>query len=1006
MPDFRLTPVRVLLSLVALTAPLSRAGAQAVPPDETTSYAEALRTFEDRRFGTAAQQFEAFRDRFPRSVHVPDATYHEGAALLALGRDQDAVALLTRFEQDFPSHPLAFEARLALGQYYYDNGNAQEALTTLQQVLLGSPPDETAARALYWMGDAAVELDRTEDGLEYYRRAADEYPDTETAPKALYARAFTFVSVGRYEEGAQTLERLEARYTQSDLARNVGLALAEVYYEIGDYQRAVAEIRRRLPSLVREVRDRAEFLLAESYNQLRDSENAISAYRRFTEGPEESPYYRRAVYGLAWNYYHEGAHQWAHEQFARLVPGNDDLAIEALYYEGVNLAMAARGQDAAERFTRFADRYPDHELAPHALFELGVVQYGGRQWEDANATFGRLVESYPESDLAGSALTYLGNTFIALGDFDSALDAFDRAISYEAGDPTRRDEVLFQKAWLLYRSESYADAEQAFLGLYTADPSGPQAEASLFWSAESAFQGDRLAAAADRFVRYMRDFPGGRQMDAAHYALGWTYFRQQQYELAVVEFQRFLSGYREATESVPYRTDAELRLGDSYYALKDYANAVRVYGRLAADGDDYALYQIGQAYANSADPIEAIASFRRLLEEFPDSEWREEARYSLGYLFFRNQEYDQAITEYRTLIRDYGSHPLAAKAQYGIGDAYFNAGSLDRAIAEYRAVLERYPASPFAVDAAGSIQIALVAAGDEERAVAIVDSFAAAHPDSPLVDELRFRQAEVLYRSGRTDEARDDLLVFVRTARHEELLPEAYYYLGVIYADRGQAREAATYLGQILDRYPDSPRRPEAAAQLGRLYLESGNLDRALHAYDTLEGESQDDPVRHAEALYGRSMTLLAQGRMDEAERILMELVEDAPDDPSTAPAHLGLGRILEMHGEMNRAVTRYRFAATRSQGEAGAEALYRLGSLLRRTGDPSGAIEELTRIPVRFAGYTEWMARGYLEQARSLRDMGRPGEAVRLYETLISSYPQHPTAEEARRERAELVED
>lgn len=1006
MPDFRMSSVRLLACLVLLAVPFGRTLAQPAHPDETTAYAEALRTFEDRRFGMATERFEDFRSRFPQSVRIPDATFHEGASLLALGRDQEAVALLAGFELEFPSHPLAFEARLALGQFYYDHGNAEEALLTLAKVLDGSPPPETAARALYWMGDAAVEMGDIDDGLEYYRRAAEDYPATETAPKALYARAFAFVSAGRYEEGAETLELLAARYTQSELARNVGLALAEVYYELGDYNRAVTEIQRRLPSLVREVRERAEFLLAESYNQLRDSENAISAYRRFTEGSEESPYYRRAVYGLAWNYYHEGAHQWAQEQFARLVDGDDDLAVESLYYEGVNLAMAASPQDAAERFASFVERYPDDQLAPHALYELGIVQYGMRLWEDANRTFQRLVDEYPASDLMGEAFTHLGNTYIAVGDFDSALGAFDRAIGMESGDPTRRDEVRFQKAWLLYRSEDYADAEAAFTELYAAGPSASQAEESLFWAAESAFQNDRLAVAGERFRTYMRDFPGGRHMDAAHYALGWTYFRQQRYDLAVPEFQGFLSAYREQRESVPYRTDAELRLADSYFALKDYANAVRVYGRLAADGDDYALYQIGQAYANSNDPFEAIASFRRLLEEFPGSEWREEARYSLGYLFFLNEEYDQAIEEYRTLIRDYGSHPLAAKAQYGIGDANFNAGNLQSAITEYRRVLERYPSSPFAVDAAGSIQVALMAAGDEARATAVVDSFAAAHPDSPLLDELRFRQAEVRYRSGQVDQALDDLLVFVRTARHEDLLPEAYYYLGMIYADRGRSREAATYLGQIIDRYPDSPRRAEAAAQLGRLYLEAGNLDRALGAYEALEDASGQDPVRHAEALYGRSMTLLAQGRMDEAEQILMDLVNAAPDDPDLAPAHLGLGRILEIHGEMNRAVARYRFAASRSQGEAGAEALYRLGTLLRKTGDPAGAMEELSRIPVRFAGYGEWMARGYLEQARSLRDLGRPGEAVRLYEILIESYPQHPTAEEARRERAELVED
>lgn len=1002
----RVPLARLLLLLVVLGSAGLHAAAQPVRPDGDTAYADALRAFEERRFGVAAQRFSDYRLQFPSDLHVPEALYREGAALLALGRDEDAVALLTTFEQAYPAHPLAFEARLALGQYYYDTEQPDEALRTLSLVLEGSPPSGIAAKALYWMGDAAVDLGRMDEGLDYYRRAAEGYPDTDTAPMALYAQAFTFVRLGRYDEGAEAFELLAARYPQSDLARNVGLALAEVYYELGDYDRAATEIRRRLRQLEGDALERGEFLLAESYNQLRDSENAISTYRRFTEGSPESPYYRRAIYGLAWNYYHEGAHQWAGEQFARLVDGDDDLAVESLYYEGVNLALSARPDQAIDRFERFAERYPEDDLAPHALFELGVLQFQGRRWDAANGAFGRLIAGYPSSDLLGDAYTHRGNTFIALGDFDAALAMFDAAIAFEAGDRERRDAVFFQKAWLLYRREDYDAAEEAFQALYQADPAGPQGQESLFWSAESAFQQDRLEVAGQRFRQYLRDHPGGRHVDAAHYALGWTYFRQQRYDAAVPEFRQFLDAYREVSESVPYRTDAQLRLADSHYALKDYANAVRVYGRLAAAGDDYALYQIGQAYANAGDPFAAIESFRRLLEEYPGSEWREEARYSLGYLFFLNQEYDQAIAEYRALIRDYGSHPLAAKAQYGIGDAFFNAGDLQRAVTEYRTVLERYPRSPFAVDAAAGIQVALVAAGDDERGVAIVDSFAAAHPDSPLVDELRFRQAEVRYRSGRLDEALDDLLAFVRTARSETLLPEAYFYLGALYAERGRSREAASYLSQIVERYPDSPRRAEAAAQLGRLYLDAGNLDRAIQAYQVLEEATPDDPTRQAEALYGRSMALLAQGRIDEAESDLMAVIEQNPDAPETAPAQLGLGRVLELRGDVSRAVARYRFAASHSQGEAGAEALYRLGRLLRQTGDAAGAIEELARIPVLYAGYTEWMARGYLEQARALRDMGRAGEAVQLYGTLIDAYPQHPVAEEARRERAEIVED
>ena len=67
--------------------------------------------------------------------------------------------------------------------------------------------------------------------------------------------------------------------------------LAEVYYEINDFTRAVGEIEQRLPNLSGTAEDRAIFLLAESYNQLRESPSAILNYRRFTDGDPQNPYW-------------------------------------------------------------------------------------------------------------------------------------------------------------------------------------------------------------------------------------------------------------------------------------------------------------------------------------------------------------------------------------------------------------------------------------------------------------------------------------------------------------------------------------------------------------------------------------------------------------------------------------------------------------------------------------------------------------------------------------------
>ena len=990
------------LSLILVTNAL----AQREPVLPEHLFSEGFKLYADRLYDQSFEVFDSFRKDYPDHVSAPEALYYQAESALALGYEEEANRLFGLFQEQYPAHPLVFRARLALGKHYFDKADYEQAIRVFEEVLEAEPHAEISAKALYWMGESAFRLERIDEAISYYRRAADNYPETATAPIALYAVAVAEVQRQRYDAAADAFELLANRYPNSSYAQNIGLALAEVYYELGDYQRTVSEIEKRLSSLAGDAKERAVFLLAESYNQLRDNNNAIIYYRRIVEGNPDSPYYRRALYGLAWNYHFEGAYQWAADEFEHVRDGYDDeLAAKATYYAAVNHKLASNTEAATGLFLQVADQWPDSPLADHALFELGMTYYALNQWKRANEIFARLLRSYPESDLVGEAYYQLGNTFIALGRFDEALESFDKAVALDAAPESLKDEVVFQKAWLLYRSRKYEEAAPAFFTLYQQNPRGPKADEALFWAAESFYQIGDYDRSSSLFRKYLVDFPAGRHVEAAHYALGWVYFKNSDFSNAITEFQWFLDNYHEASELVPYRTDAMLRMADSYFALKRYPEAIRLYTVVAEEGEDYALYQIAQAYLNAGDAFEAITTLRKLLVEYPQSEYREEAQYSLGYLYFLNQDYDKAIEEYQSLIEDYPRDPLAAKAQYGIGDALFNAGRLEEAVEAYQKVLTNYPDSPFIADAAAGIQYALLALDDEERAEEIISEFIASNPDSPVVDELMFRQAEAKFQGGALDEALTDFLSFIRTARSERLLPEAYFYVGSIYETRGQTQEAINYLRRILDQYHDSPRRADAAKKLGDLYLSNQRYEEALQAYQQLEhiATERKDALLIAQARYGQSIALINLGRQREAEELLEEAIAAAPNSPDVIPARLGLARLYESDGRKDEALRMYREIVEDSRDETGAEALVRLGALLLENDSPNQAIEELGRLPVLYPNYTDWVAQGYLTQARAFRTLGQTGEAARLYDLIITQYAGSEAAAVAAREKAEL---
>ncbi|CAM3293864.1 tetratricopeptide repeat protein [Rhodothermus bifroesti] len=977
--------------------------AQPKPSTAELAFSQALMLHQDGFYGQSALAFARYRQAYPTDSRAAEALFYEAEARLALGQTEEAAALLNLFAARYPNHPLTYEAQLALGKYFYDTGAYEEARQAFSQALRAGVPEALAARALFWMAESAQRLGRPSEAVGHYRRLADTYRTSPWAPRALLAMAYTQVEMGNYAEAARTFELLAARYPDAPEAQHVGLALAQVYYELGDYRRVVSEVERQLPNLKGNDLEQAWLLLAESYNQLRNSENAIVYYRRVLER-QNSPYYRRALYGLAWNYYHQGVYQWAADHFQQVrESGHDSLAMRATYYEAVSRKRAQDLPQALALFETFVREWPSSPLAPYAQYEQAMLHYEMRRWEEAHQAFDRFVRTYPNHALLGDALRMRGYTEIALGRFDAAFNSFDRAVALQAASPRLRAEIAFQQAWLRYRQGQYAAASEAFWNLYQQDPRGEKASDALFWAAESFYQLGRLDRAETLFREYLRSFPNGQHVEAAHYALGWVYFRQERYEAAAQAFQRFLQVYRRGDEPVPYRLDALLRLADSYYALKRYPEAIRYYRQAASEGEDYALYQIGQAYYNAGNAEEALRTFNQLLTEYPDSPWREEALYQIGYIHFLNQRYDAAIAAYRRLIESAPNDPLAAKAQYGIGDALFNAGRMEAAVNAYKQVLERYPQSPFVGDAAMSIHFALLATGNEARAAALIDSFATAYPNAPVVEELRFRQAEALYRSGRTQEALRRLEAFVQGTYSPNLMGEALYYLATLQSEQEQYAAAERNLQRLLSAYAEHRRVPDALALLGNIYLKQERYEPALQAFRRLEALAPARSGLQLQALYGQSLALLELGRLAEARQRLEQAQALAPTGNAPPLLQLGLARLAEAEGRLEEAATLYRNVASRAQDETGAEALYRLGALLLRRGNPQQAIEELSRLPTLFPAYSEWLARGYLTQARAFVALGRRGDAARLYDLVLAEFPNTSFAQTAAQEKAAL---
>ena len=115
-------------------------------------------------------------------------------------------------------------AHFYLGICYLYKGQYEEAITELNEYdpngeILG--PVATSA-----IGDAHLQLGRTDEAIEFYLKASDMNTNNFTTPVILFKAGLAYESLGKYKEAIRMYEQIKADYPETAEGRNMERYLA------------------------------------------------------------------------------------------------------------------------------------------------------------------------------------------------------------------------------------------------------------------------------------------------------------------------------------------------------------------------------------------------------------------------------------------------------------------------------------------------------------------------------------------------------------------------------------------------------------------------------------------------------------------------------------------------------------------------------------------------------------------------------------------------------------
>lgn len=241
--------------------------------------------------------------------------------------------------------------------------------------------------------------------------------------------------------------------------------------------------------------------------------------------------------------------------------------------------------------------------------------------------------------------------------------------------------------------------------------------AELFDHGKEAYDKEKYLKAIDLFQSCIYNYPGRTIVDTAQYYLALSYFGNQEYQVAEVEFNRLVSNYPSSVyfeHAVFMRAICSFEAAPDHYGLDqtELETALRRLddfiidfpeSPLVADAQTYAtagrdrlakkFYEAGVVYSRMGAHTAAKVYFQKVVDNYTDGEYGPLATFMLAEQSWYMKEYDDAQAKYDGFVAVFPDHELVPKAAGRAQKSVLKAASLlveQEAYEEARTRLEQF----------------------------------------------------------------------------------------------------------------------------------------------------------------------------------------------------------------------------------------------------------------------------------------------------------------------------
>lgn len=961
------------------------------------SFNEALELFQKKQFSASKFSFDYLKEKpLDNDKKVEVDFYHAVSALYL--ENPDGGSLLNEFLLNYAGEPKVNDAAHILGDYYFEKRDYTRAIESFRKVNTDKTSTDQRADVLFKTGYSFFQLKNYQHASTYF----EQVKRTRSAylPDAYYYSGYIAMEAGDFDKAVQDFKEAEKSTAYSG---KVPYMLAAIYYRKGDFN-ALVDYATPILATNRPLDKKEEIylLLAESYFENKNYVNAATYYDAFVKSRKGS-LTRDQKYKAGVAQYEVGNYQQSTDYFKEVALEKDKLGQVSSYYLGHAYVKMKNPQFASTSFSTAYKSDHDIHIKEEALFNYAKVNLERGNFQDAVNALDTYLSTYAQGPHVREVENLLSEALINTNNYLRAIEHIEKLNNKSDRIKAAYQKVAFYQGITYYKDGKYTPALAYFDKSQTYPIDKNILLQSYFWKGETHAVNNNLLEAAKAYEAVIRLKPNANDpyLIKTHYGLASTYFNSDQYPKAEAQYKAYTDKLRGNSSRENY-DEALVRLGDTYYVQKKFANALATFQRAIQERNQFADY----AYFRAAVVLnfenrnnEAIRQLDEMINNYPGSIYQADAIFQKAQINMEENSYSEAREGFTQLINTKPGSPFVPFALEGRAIANYSMKNYEETINDYKKILSSYPNSGNADAALVGLQETLSLQGRSGEFSKYLATYKNSNPDNTSLQSIEFEAAKNLFFNQSFKESIASFEAYMKNYPSSAQVQEANYFIGDAYYRLGDKNKALDYF-YALEKSDGSPQQGNAVYKIAEIEFANKNYAKAI-PYFRRSSASARDKIEEYEAYSGLMNSYFYTESFDSASFYADKVIAlgNITAD-SEASAMLIQSKSLLRQNKSQDAEDALISLVNEYKTVQGAEALYLLALHFHEQEKFVQSNETIFDFSSPFGMYDFWYGKSFILLAKNYVKLGEAFQAKATLESIVEK----SANEEIKKEANELL--